>query len=85
MEEKKVLEVAEDLLEKVTGGVLDDAGKSALDNYIRNYKSSEGSTPGSLISKIQSMPPTFFAREIGEDATMEDVSAYILENWDKIN
>lgn len=85
MEENKIKEVADELLEKVSGGVLDDYGKDTLNTMIRNYKGSEEATIGGLISKIQQMPPRFFAMEIGEDATMEEVIAYVQENWDKFD
>lgn len=72
-----------DQLKNVSGGVLDENGKRYIDMLIENMKAVEGSDPADLIRRIEQMPPTFFDREIGAEATMEEVSAYVYENWDR--
>ena len=69
-------------MKTVTGGVLEDYGKRYIDTLIQDIKGYEGMRPADLIRKIEMMPPTFFDREIG-DATMEEVSEYVYQNWDR--
>ena len=70
-------------LKDVSGGVLEEYGKRYIDMLIQNMKGVEGSDPGNLIRRIEQMSPTFFDREIGPEAIMEEVSAYVYENWNK--
>ena len=84
MEDKKFAQLGDDLLAHISGGVIDDYGKSVIDNLIRDMKAYEGYGPQALIRKIESMPPAFFDREIGADATMEEVAAYVMARWDEI-
>ena len=83
MEETKTADLNADRLKDVSGGVLEEYGKRYIDMLIQNMKAVEGSDPGDLIRKIEQMLPTFFDREIGPEATMEEVSAYVYENWNK--
>jgi len=84
MTDKKFKELTDEILEHISGGVIDDYGKSVIDNLIRDMKAYEGYGPEALIRKIESMPPSFFDREIGADATMEEVAAYVMARWDEI-
>ena len=83
MEENKTALLSDDQLENVSGEVLEDYGKSYIDTLIKNMKGTEGMGAADLIIKIEQMPPTFFDMNIGSEATMEEISEYVYQNWDK--
>ena len=76
-------ELNADELSCVNGGILEDYGKKYIDMLIQNAKSSEGMGLEALVRKIEQMPPSFYDREIGPEATIEEVREYVLQNWDR--